>query len=358
MRKMCIAAVVSAAGLACVAQGQLSDTLTNGSFELTWQQAGRPVNARPGDIFGFTDNNDPSADVSTLYFHTGQRSMTIGAIAGNAFHGYTTDTLDSMPPNFTFLYYDVPVSWQLGDLVWSVWFMIPADQSLGEPPTPNWPVDANPGQDFMWPEGFAPASMKIDVKGAGNGFQNNAAYDGWNFGFQRDVRAQASLQWGTTNGIWNQRTITWPARTATLQGWKDQVESNAAGNYSLPAPGTWPNPPAGQTRWPDRAKITFGRFNPTATASGGAIYYDDFTFTQLPAGPAPCGPADVGGQGGVPGADGVLDNNDFIVFIDYFFANNPLADRGIQGGVAGSDGSWDNNDFIVFIDQFFSGCAG
>ncbi len=66
--------------------------------------------------------------------------------------------------------------------------------------------------------------------------------------------------------------------------------------------------------------------------------------------------ADVGSTGGTAEPDGVLDNNDFIVFIDYFFNANPLADRGTTGGVPGSDGQYDNNDFIVFIDQFFTGC--
>jgi hypothetical protein len=69
-----------------------------------------------------------------------------------------------------------------------------------------------------------------------------------------------------------------------------------------------------------------------------------------------CGPADVGGTGGVPGADGHLDNNDFIVYIDTFFAHAPAADVGSTGGVPGHDGAWDNNDFVVFIDQFFAGC--
>jgi hypothetical protein len=356
MRTIC-AALVAAAGLAGVAFGQLNDALTNTSFELTWAAAGRPANARPGDIFGFTDNNDPAATVSTTFFRTGARSMTIGGIAGGSFHGYTTDTDDSMPPNFTFLFFDVPISWQEGDLEWAIWYMIPTNASLGEPPTPNWPVDANPEGDFVWPEGFAPASMKIDVKGAGNGLQNNATYDGWNYAFHRDQRGRDALEWGTTNGLWLHRTITWPARTPTGQGWKDQVENNAPGNYTLPPAGTWPNPNPPAARWPDRAKITIGRFNPGTTAAGGAIYFDDFSFVQHAAGPQPCGPADVGGQGGVHGPDGVLDNNDFIVFIDLFFAHDPIADRGIQGGVAGTDGAWDNNDFIVFIDQFFAGCG-
>ncbi len=70
-----------------------------------------------------------------------------------------------------------------------------------------------------------------------------------------------------------------------------------------------------------------------------------------------CGPADVGGQGGVAGFDGHLDNNDFIVFIDEFFQNDARADLGSQGGIAGADGLYDNNDFVAFIDAFFNRLA-
>ncbi len=85
----------------------------------------------------------------------------------------------------------------------------------------------------------------------------------------------------------------------------------------------------------------------------------------LPSNPAelriirPCGGADVGGVGGVYTGcgDGVLDNNDFVVFIDLFFNGNVLADVGSQGGVPGADGQFNNNDFVVFIDMFFSGCT-
>jgi hypothetical protein len=67
--------------------------------------------------------------------------------------------------------------------------------------------------------------------------------------------------------------------------------------------------------------------------------------------------ADIGQAGGTAGSDGLLNNNDFVVFIDYFFNHNPLADRGTVGGVPGHDGSFDNNDFVVFIDQFFASCG-
>ncbi|MDP1661189.1 MAG: GC-type dockerin domain-anchored protein, partial [Phycisphaerales bacterium] len=76
----------------------------------------------------------------------------------------------------------------------------------------------------------------------------------------------------------------------------------------------------------------------------------------VPTVPAHCGVADVGAQGGIAGQDNVLDNNDFVVFINFFFNADGRADFGSQGGVAGADGLFDNNDFVVFIDRFFAGC--
>lgn len=73
---------------------------------------------------------------------------------------------------------------------------------------------------------------------------------------------------------------------------------------------------------------------------------------------SPCGPSDVGSQGGVSGSDSHLDSNDFIVFIQYFFSLDPDADVGSRAGLPGQDGQFDNNDFVVFIDQFFTAPAG
>ena len=87
-------------------------------------------------------------------------------------------------------------------------------------------------------------------------------------------------------------------------------------------------------------------------------------FTHLSTFAEPTGPvaqwhevtADIGSVGGVLGGDGVLDNNDFVVFVEQFFAAAPLADIARTGGIEGPDGRQDSNDFIVFIDRFFSGC--
>ncbi|MDP1662307.1 MAG: GC-type dockerin domain-anchored protein, partial [Phycisphaerales bacterium] len=61
-------------------------------------------------------------------------------------------------------------------------------------------------------------------------------------------------------------------------------------------------------------------------------------------------PADLGSTGGVAPGDGTLDNNDYVVFIDYFYAQNTKADLGVTGGIHGEDGVFDNNDFIAFND--------
>lgn len=67
--------------------------------------------------------------------------------------------------------------------------------------------------------------------------------------------------------------------------------------------------------------------------------------------------ADVGGPGGVAGADGVMDNNDFVAFIAAFFEGRVWADLGSAGGVTGPDGALDTNDFVAFIGLFFDGCT-
>ncbi|HZW05990.1 MAG TPA: GC-type dockerin domain-anchored protein [Phycisphaerales bacterium] len=88
----------------------------------------------------------------------------------------------------------------------------------------------------------------------------------------------------------------------------------------------------------------------TANSAQAGVVNNSFA---LP--PTGC-PGDLGTTGGLPGRDGVRDNNDFVAFIDYFFARNPLADMGATGGTPGPDGQFDNNDFIVFIDAFFTPC--
>ena len=102
---------------------------------------------------------------------------------------------------------------------------------------------------------------------------------------------------------------------------------------------------------------------PVGTTGGGSSGWEVRVMLRspcdtiyLPAGTMFVNAADVGVQGGLPGRDGILDNNDFIVFIDKFFTSDTDADLGVQGGGAGRDGQFDNNDFISFIEMFFQSC--
>jgi hypothetical protein len=99
-------------------------------------------------------------------------------------------------------------------------------------------------------------------------------------------------------------------------------------------------------------RIVDDPYFPNAGFGGGTV---DRGCVEMQTASAVC-PGDIGSTGGVPGPDGVRDNNDFVVFVDFFFTHNPIADVGRTGGIAPGDGAWDNNDFVVFIDQFFTAC--
>ncbi|MFT3683660.1 MAG: GC-type dockerin domain-anchored protein [Phycisphaerales bacterium] len=113
------------------------------------------------------------------------------------------------------------------------------------------------------------------------------------------------------------------------------------------------------------ATITDTVFNDTE-ATPGQVYYYWLRSAQGSnpmvdvAGPeagssSPC-KADIGRLGGLAGFDGALDNNDFIAFVNYYFAANLRADFGGPGGLANPDGVLNNNDFIAYIAAFFTGC--
>ena len=106
---------------------------------------------------------------------------------------------------------------------------------------------------------------------------------------------------------------------------------------------------AGWTLWNATDIADDGRI-----VGGGVLNGQPHAFLLTPIATA-CA-ADVGGPGGTAGADGLLNNNDFIAFIDMYFSRSSAADIGGAGGTAGPDGAWDNNDFIVFITRFFAGC--
>jgi serine protease len=82
----------------------------------------------------------------------------------------------------------------------------------------------------------------------------------------------------------------------------------------------------------------------------------------LTAPPLACNPADIAQTDGAPGADGLIDNGDFSLFISAFFsafcpAGGPVpcneADIAQTDGSPGADGQVDNGDFSLFVTSFF-----
>ncbi|MDP1662580.1 MAG: GC-type dockerin domain-anchored protein [Phycisphaerales bacterium] len=102
-----------------------------------------------------------------------------------------------------------------------------------------------------------------------------------------------------------------------------------------------------------RWNIAIGQYMGTPNA---ATYMTDVAVDWVRAETLACGTADIGSAGAAAEPDGILDNNDFIVYIDRFFSSDPRADIGSVGATHSADGLFDNNDFIVYIDEFFAGC--
>jgi hypothetical protein len=146
-------------------------------------------------------------------------------------------------------------------------------------------------------------------------------------------------------------------------------------NYTLASPTALPagftisGSGVNQVLTPGGSRVHTLNFNPTTPGTFSGVLAIDHDAAEVIVNPAigdltiavtvtvipGCGLADVGSEGGLAQPDGILDNNDFIVFIDRFFNGEASADIGIEGGALGSDGFFDNNDFIVFIDAFFNG---
>jgi hypothetical protein len=70
----------------------------------------------------------------------------------------------------------------------------------------------------------------------------------------------------------------------------------------------------------------------------------------------PCGPSDIAGPGQSAGADGELTADDIIVYLNAFFAGDPIGDVAGPGQSPDSDREFTADDIIVFLNRFFAGC--
>lgn len=69
-----------------------------------------------------------------------------------------------------------------------------------------------------------------------------------------------------------------------------------------------------------------------------------------------CGESDIAGPGQSVGFDGELTADDIIVYLNGFFAGDPVADVAGPGQSTELDGDLTADDIIVFLNRFFAGC--
>ena len=69
-----------------------------------------------------------------------------------------------------------------------------------------------------------------------------------------------------------------------------------------------------------------------------------------------CGASDIAGPGQSLGFDGELTADDIIVYLNAFFAGDPIADVAGPGQDPNADMEFTADDIIVFLNRFFAGC--
>jgi hypothetical protein len=300
--------------------------LTNGSFEVP-----DPLNPAQPEGWKTDDPADCYWGVGANgdLVRSGARSVVVGQTgtgAVPAFRSYNTDRFNFFANNGLGAYYDFPFRWNGGTIRCRVFYAIRANEAL--PPQVR-------------------ASVKLNIKGAGNTFEENGSIDPW-----VGPTWQSILISGHTGGQWVPLKIVWPqAQYQAAVIARTVVDPTCSGTQGVDCPPffTLPTIRFGQCVWPNRLKGVLGRFNQTSGVSGtGKIFWDDFWVGQG---------GDVAGSGQTEGLDGQLTADDIIVFINWFFASDDRADIAGAGQTAGADGQYTADDIIVFINEFFASDA-
>lgn len=136
----------------------------------------------------------------------------------------------------------------------------------------------------------------------------------------------------------------------------NDLASQAVNQIVLPSAGMYVHPSAA-VNVPLTFRISSAQRNEVISArrtQAFAVQFYQFSVQYLPR----CGDGDLASQGVGLCPDGVLDNNDFIRFIDLFFAKAPEANLvRVPEGTTGVPEAWDNDDLVAFIQYFFTPCA-
>jgi hypothetical protein len=287
-----------------------------GPFPDGWQSpGGDPIAKRRSVGDSFSPAVFPVGTPGALTPRTGTSMAEIGTNGNGGFEGFTTDTVNfcycdqscMQPCSGPFPFFDPFFDYSGGDVVVTGYYMIPADAPLS-------------GDNI---------GIKINIK-LGN----------------QDVATREVSQafTGHTDGQWVPYSITFPR--ADIQ---TEYECNVGirpncGCVCVPA-----------SPLPNHTKITVLRFLPDGTPSTGRIYWDDITYTQLPAGPT-CDSLDFNNDGVSP------DTGDIDDFLSVFGGGPCSTDPtpGCNDLDFNNDGvAPDTTDIDSFLSVFGGGpCAG
>ncbi len=317
----CMFAIIAGCALALPALGQTIG-LQNGGFETQclfcggpfpdgWHSPGNNLAAirrSVGD--GSSPAFQPVGTPGALTPHSGIGVASIGTSGSGGFVGLTTDTVNfcycdqtcntACPGPYPF--FDPYFDYNAGDVVVTGWYMIPA----------NAPITGDV------------AGMRIDIK---VGFQDVASKEVYN--------VAAGGITGDTNGEWRPFSLTF--LRSDIQAIYD-CNTGVTPNCGCACVPLYP--------LPDHAKITIGRYAPDGTPTSGTIYWDDITYTQLPAGGG-CSPTcDYNQDGGADTSDVIDLANDIASGTESFPGS--CADYNQDGGA-------DTTDVIDLANDIASG---
>lgn len=310
MLKLSVVALAACAGCAFAQTPCPTPTncFTNGSFEEPnpfdsreprgWHNLSNPVESIRRTVDdGLTPTlypiGEPTNPPGALTPQDGSWTISLlGATNATNFRGFTTDTRNFFAPGFPF--FDPVFDWDGGDVVFSGYYMIPADM----------PVVG----DVCF--------IKMNIK-LGN--QDYATMD------SIVERPDLNIS-GHTDGQWRYFEQRWSI--ADIQA---EVQANVAeGFFTIPP-------------YPNHLKVTIARWDPIAGGSTGVIFWDNCTVVQetIPT----CSWSTTGCFADFTG-DGGIDGDDVIAFFSAWDQSGECADVTGDGGVDGDDviaffASWD-----------------
>jgi len=261
----------------------------------------------------------------------GSKFVQIAATGTGGFRGVTTDLINNVldpatgqicspvVPAFCatgpYPFHDYTFDFNGGDLQLSVWYNIPG--TLFTP--------ANPAGEIVL--------IKAEIKGGGNGFQNNAGP------YEFSV---SSVDVPTTNGQWVQISATIAAA---------QIRSDFAFNVAPPQ-SFFPAFPE-----PNRVKVTVGRFS--GGANTGTVLFDKVEFSQGVAPPACLADVASDSLDTARNPNSSVGSEDLDAFIAGFIANNAaIADVASDSldTTYNPNNSVGSEDLDAFIAAFIAGC--